>query len=96
MINPFEVLDNRLSNIESLLLQLRENQQPPKPESDDNRFITRNEAARLLGVNLVTLDKICKQGALQKHRNGSIVRLKKSEVLEVFKTFEKRKRYQFV
>jgi excisionase family DNA binding protein len=87
MIKPIlsEIIDEKL----------REHLPPVKPESDDNRFITRNEAAKLLGVNLVTLDKICKQGALQKHRNGSLVRLKKSEVLEVFQTFEKRKRHQF-
>ena len=75
--------------------KLREHLPAPRPEADDDRFITREDAAKLLGVGLCTLDKMCKSGGLQKHRNGSIVRLKKSEVLETFKTFEKRKRGQF-
>ncbi len=95
MINPFDSIDNRLSNIESLLLDLKHRQPAPKPEHDDDRFITRQDAAKLLGVGLATLDKMAKFGAFQKYRNGSIVRFKKSEVLETFKTFEKRKRHQF-
>ena len=74
---------------------LNERLPAPKPEHDDERFITRQDAAKLLGVGLVTLDKMAKFGALKKYRNGSIVRFKKSEVLDTYKTFEKRKRHQF-
>jgi excisionase family DNA binding protein len=75
--------------------KLREHLPPPKPEADDETFITRNDAAKLLGVGLCTLDKLTKLGAVKKYRNGSIVRLKKSEVLAAFQTYEKRKRHQF-
>lgn len=75
--------------------KLRQHLPPPKPEHNDENFLTREDAAKLLGVGLCTLDKMAKQGYLKKYRSGSIVRLKKSEVLEVFKTFEKRKRHQF-
>ena len=69
---------------------------PQKPENeDDERFLTRRNAAKLLGVNTVTLDKMCKEGTLEKHRHGTLVRLKKSEVLNVLQTYEKRKRGQF-
>ena len=74
---------------------LEEHLPPPKPEADDERFITRGEAAKFLGVGLCTLDKLCKFGNLRKYRNGTIVRLRKSEVLKAFETYEKRKRHQF-
>lgn len=75
--------------------KLRQHLPPPKPEANDETYLTRTEAATVLGVGLCTLDKLCKFGNLKKYRNGSIVRLKKSEVLEAFKTYEKRKRHQF-
>ena len=69
---------------------------PQKPENeDDERFLTRRNAAKLLGVNTVTLDKMCKEGTLQKYRHGTLVRLKRSEVMNFLQTYEKRKRGQF-
>lgn len=81
--------------LEAIEEKLRQHLPPPKPQADDESFLTRSEAAKVLGVGLCTLDKLTKYGNLQKYRNGSIVRLKKSEVLEAFKTYEKRKRHQF-
>jgi excisionase family DNA binding protein len=75
--------------------KLRQHLPPSKPEADDDNFLTRTEAAKVLGVGLCTLDKLTKLGSLKKHRHGSIVRLKKSEVLKLFTTYEKRKRHQF-
>jgi excisionase family DNA binding protein len=80
---------------EAIDKKLRQHLPPPKPEHNDESFLTRSEAAKVLGVGLCTLDKLTKYGNLQKYRNGSIVRLKKSEVLEAFKSYEKRKRHQF-
>lgn len=66
-----------------------------KPEVNDESFLTRSEAAKVLGIGLCTLDKLTKLGGLKKYRYGSLVRLKKVEVLAAFKTYEKRKRHQF-
>ena len=81
--------------VEAIDERLREHL-PQKPENeDDERFLTRRNAAYLLGVNTVTLDKMCKEGKLNKHRHGTLVRLKKSEVMNFLQTYEKRKRGQF-
>jgi excisionase family DNA binding protein len=79
MSNPFETIDRRLSTIECLLLELKEQPvQSEKPEQP--RFITRQEAAQLLGVSLVTIDKWSKEGHLKKFRIGGRIRFKAAEV----------------
>lgn len=55
-------------------------------------FLTRNQAAKLLGVCLATIDNWTKQGRLTKHRINSVVRYKKSELLDSMQTIEKYKR----
>lgn len=65
------VIDNRLSAILNA---------PKRKESKDD-YITRKEAARILGISLVTLDKWSyKQSILKAYRISSRVRYKRSEV----------------
>ena len=92
MQNPFEVIDARLSNIESLLLDLKHKVPPPKPEPEDKRFINRKQAAKKLGVCLAKLDQLSKAGDLKRYRNGGIVRFLESDIDTFLTTFQKGKR----
>jgi excisionase family DNA binding protein len=82
MSNPFETIDKRLTNIESLLLELKHPSIPKQtPEPDKQpRFITRQDTAKLLGVSLVTIDKWSNEGYLKKYRIGGRIRFKAAEV----------------
>ncbi len=51
------------------------------PPIEEDALITRQEAAKLLHVSLGTLNKFCKRGTVVSYRLGSVVRLKKNEVL---------------
>lgn len=81
MNNPFEIIEQRLSNIELLLLDMKH---PPK----ESKFISRLEARKKLGISMPTLDKALKDGTLIGHRIGGRVLLKELELSE----FNNRKR----
>ena len=95
-INPFEILDNRLGNIEQLLKKFFEQQgiQAAQTSTIDSAIlITRKQAATMLGVCLTTIDSMSKKGILKKHKSGGrIVRFRKDELLTAFKTYQKYQR----
>jgi excisionase family DNA binding protein len=53
--------------------------QAPEP-TNTPEFLTRHEAAQMLGVSLVTIDKWSHEGHLQKYRIGGRIRFKAAEV----------------
>ena len=61
--------------------------------SDLPEMMTRKQAATAVGVSLGTLDAWAKEGRLQKHRAGGVVRFRKDELLANFKSL-KDGRYQ--
>jgi excisionase family DNA binding protein len=87
--NPFEMLSNELSVIKTLLLEMKEQNTKVEDFSTFPEHLTRKQAAQMCNVALTTLDRYTKEGLLKKHRNGKMVRFKKSEVLKTFKTYEK-------
>lgn len=88
--NPFEFLAQRLDTIETLLKQNIEQSlnNGDKPKSIHEEYLTRHQAAAEMGVCITTIDNMAKSGALKKYRTGRIVRLKKSELMEAFKSFK--------
>ena len=69
--NPFEIFDKRLSNIESLLLDLSK----PQPETeqtlpDEKRFYGDRELAAYLGCTVQTVSRQKQAGRLPFHRIG--------------------------
>ena len=95
-INPFELIDNRLGNIERLLTDLYEKQSKHialKADDDIVTLLTRKQAAKTLGVCLTTIDSMSKKGVLRKHKSGGrVVRFRKDELLSAFKTYQKYQR----
>lgn len=50
----------------------------------DDAFLSKKEAAALIGVHTNTLDKMVNEGRVKRYKNGRLVRFKKSELLEAF------------
>jgi excisionase family DNA binding protein len=95
-INPFELLDNRLGNIELLLKKLSEHKDYQTAQTQQEAgvvLLTRKQAAKMLGVCLTTIDSMSKKGVLKKHKSGGrIVRFRKEELFTAFKTYQKYQR----
>lgn len=75
---PIEQLKTELSNaIKTELQTYLSNLQPPKQETE---YLTRKEAAKVLGVSLPTLNEWTKTGLVQGYRIASRVRYIRSEI----------------
>ncbi len=84
MINPFEVLEARLSNIESILIDIKH----PRTQIEVqplNDLLTRSEVCQLLSINFTTLHKHTKSGKLLSSGIGKRVFYSKKQVLEAVK-----------
>lgn len=84
MNNPFEVIDSRLSNIETLLLDIKHGTLKPHPEppgESSEPFLTKKQAARKLNCSTSTIDNYARAGSLTRHYLGRTVRFKLEEVL---------------
>lgn len=62
------------------------------PYSGYPELLTRNQVSEMLGICLATVDNWTKNGRLKKVRNGHVVRYKKSEIIESFKSYGKHQR----
>lgn len=66
MYNPFEALETRLSNIENLLLDLKN-----KPKETENKLHSVKSLALLSGVHELTIRNWIKEGKIQAKTIGS-------------------------
>ena len=82
MFNPFELLETRLSNIETLLIDIRQTKKDGNtPENQsDNEYSTRKEVSESLKLSLVTLNRLTSDGTLKAYRIGGRVLYKKDEI----------------
>lgn len=71
MYNPFETINSRLSNIESLLLDLKHGNEPIAIA--DKSHFTKREAAAELSCSVPMIDKLIQQGRLDKVKVGAKV-----------------------
>ena len=60
---------------------------PPQPVEDE--LITSKQAAKILGISLVTLHFWKTEGRLKFYRIGTRIRFKKNELLEALETTKK-------
>lgn len=84
MNNPFESIDARLSNIESLLLDLKHKESPDSIVGDKNHEspISKKEVCLLLGCSEPTMTKWMAAGKIPFGRKGRRVYFFRSEVLK--------------
>lgn len=57
--------------------------------NNDQELLTREEAAKLLSISLVTLWKYTKEDIIPAYRIGTKIRYKKSEILSALKQMNK-------
>ena len=81
MSNPFEMIDVRLSTIESLLISLKHGL-PIPPHVDNEQPVTVKEICSFLGVTEPTVIRWRKKGKIPFMQVGSRVLFQKSAVLE--------------
>jgi len=76
MNNPFEIIEQRLSNIENLLLDIKH--KPTEEEKAEN--LTVKEAAELLKVSEQSIHNYIKRGFLPAQKVGRILLIKRIDV----------------
>ena len=57
-----------------------------KLNGGEDRFLSRSEAAKLIGVHVNSIDRMANQGIVKKYYAGGLVRFVKSEIENAFKT----------
>ena len=65
MMNPFQALEDRLSNIESLLLDIKH-----KPEKTENKLHSVKSLSLFSGVSELTVRNWIKEGKIQAKKIG--------------------------
>ena len=88
--NPFDVLNNELSQIKKLLLEIKEQSEGNKePFADLPELLNNKQACQVLNVSLSTLNRFANEGRIKRHKNGKMIRFKKTELLKSLKTIVK-------
>ncbi|SHI77494.1 DNA binding domain-containing protein, excisionase family [Mesonia phycicola] len=78
-VSPEEFKNDILDGVKKQLEFFSKNFKPKEP----NIWISRQDAAELLGVSLVTIHDWCKKDILQKFKIGNRVRFKRSDIEQV-------------
>lgn len=81
MNNPFEAIDQRLSNIENLLLDIKH--KPVEEEKTEN--LTVKEASELLKVSEQSVHNYIKRGFLTAQKVGRILLIKRTDIEQSLK-----------
>jgi excisionase family DNA binding protein len=81
MSNPFEIIEQKLTAIEGLVLSLKDE----KPEPKRVLYLTREETAELLKITLPTIDKYTRAGIIRGSRVGTRVLYLESDIMESVK-----------
>jgi hypothetical protein len=79
--NPFETLEQKLDNIEKMLID-NGYSKAISETTPEEILLTRKEAAALLNINLVTLNKHTKSGRFLSYGFGARVLYKRSQLIE--------------
>ena len=74
MSNPFEALENRLSNIESLLLDIKST-----PKETENKLHSVKSLALFSGVSELTIRNWIKEGKIQAKKIGGKILIEQTQ-----------------
>ena len=80
-VNPFEVFDARLTEIQSLLVEIRHRKEEPQPTGSNDTYIDQKRVAELLDVSTVSVWQYERNGLLKSYRIGNLKRFLLSEVM---------------
>lgn len=82
MNNPFEIIEARLSNIENLLLDLKQNDKKSQEAPDPDKPLTIRQAAELLGLAVPTLYSKVSRGEMPCWKSGKRLLFSRSILME--------------
>jgi hypothetical protein len=88
-VNPFEVFDARLTEIQSLLVEIRHKKEEPQPTDKSDTYIDQKRVAELLDVSGVSVWEYERKGLLKSYRIGNLKRFLLSEVMASPKLIER-------
>ncbi|MCK9613287.1 MAG: helix-turn-helix domain-containing protein [Bacteroidales bacterium] len=82
MNNPFEIIEARLSNIENLLLDLKQNDNKSQEAPDPDKPLTIRQAADLLGLAIPTLYSKVSRGEIPCWKSGKRLLFSREKLTE--------------
>ncbi len=85
MNNPFETIDARLSRIENLMLDLKNQPRSGESKSENERLLTVQEAAHYLSLTVPTIYSKVSKGELPVMKRSKRLYFSKKELLEYVK-----------
>ena len=83
MTNPFESIDARLTNIESLILSIKHQSTQPNPEKDE--LLTVQEAAKFLHLSVPTIYCLISKSAIPSMKRSKRCYFLKADLIEYLK-----------
>ncbi|MCS5491764.1 helix-turn-helix domain-containing protein [Algoriphagus limi] len=87
--NPFEILDERLANIEGLLIELK-HPETSKTETPTKTILDTDELGAKLGVTRPTISRWRKENRIPFIQVGSVIRYDLEKVLEALENKKRR------
>lgn len=90
MNNPFELIEKKLSTIESLLINLNEQPQASEHKKANEQFLTVQEAAKLLNLTVPTIYSKVSKGELPVMKRSKRLYFSNIELMEYIKKGRKK------
>ncbi|HCZ37403.1 MAG TPA: helix-turn-helix domain-containing protein [Chitinophagaceae bacterium] len=90
MVNPFEAIDARLSNIESLLLDLKHSAPKTEKQNDPDELLTVQGAAEFLSLSVPTVYGLISKGELPVMKRSKRCYFSKQDLLAYLKQGRKK------
>lgn len=81
MNNPFESIEARLNNIESLLLDIKHNKKEPTPNTPEDELLTVPQAAEFLQLTVATIYSKVSRQELPVMKRGKRLYFSKKELV---------------
>lgn len=85
MNNPFELIEARLNNIETLLLDLKHNSKEQFPTTDQDELFTVQQAAKFLSLSIPTVYGLISKGDLPVMKRSKRCYFSKADLMEYLK-----------
>ncbi len=85
MTNPFEVIEARLSNIETLLVSLKEHPQQGATTEQPEKLLTIQQAADFLSLSVPTMYTKVSRGELPVMKRSKRLYFSRTELIEYLK-----------
>jgi len=85
MNNPFEVIEARLNNIETLLLDIKHNPKEQSQQAETDELLTVQDAAKFLSLTVPTVYGLISKGELPVMKRSKRCYFSKVELIDYLK-----------